>query len=191
MDRAVKQVLVGNGFLVVCCLFYLLWWILAFKPVGAVKGLKSGWLLLPALAFGVLAVTWIVRGIGAAQVQRSLFSYGILILFAAMAYVLLSAGTWVLLKRPVTTELFLIVAWTALTLAEIHMLWGAGVLRDLPAGAFLAAALLFAVVSMVAYILYYDLDAVKGYVDGMIPLILAAVMMIALDLFCIRGGISG
>ena len=69
MERSVRLVLIGNLFLIVCSLFYLLWWILAFKPVGAVKGLKSGWLLLPALVFGAAGVFWIVQGIQEAQLQ--------------------------------------------------------------------------------------------------------------------------
>lgn len=124
MERIVKQVLAGNLFLIVCCLFYLLWWILAFKPAGAVKGMKSGWLLLPALVFGIAAVVWIVRSVLGAQMQRSILSFGKMMLLAAIVYIFLLAGTWVFLKRPVTTELFLIVAWTALTLAEIHLFWG-------------------------------------------------------------------
>ncbi len=182
MERSVRLVLMGNLLLIVCSLFYLLWWILAFKPVGAVKGMKSGWLLLPALIFGVAGVFWIVQGIQGAQMQQSLLSLGKIMLFAAVAYLLLAAGTWALLKRPVTTELLLIVAWTALTLAEIHMLWGTGIFQPSAAQAFAAVTLVFGLVSMIAYIRYYHLDAVTGYIDGMIPLILAAVMMAALDL---------
>ena len=103
-------------------------------------------------------------------------------LFASAAYLFLAAGTWALLKRPVTTELLLIVAWTALTLAEVHMLWGTGIFQPPAARAFAAATLVFGLVSMIAYILYYRLDAAAGYIDGMIPLILAAAMMAALDL---------
>ena len=52
----------GNILLVGCCVFYLLWWALAFKPTGAVKGMRSGWLLIPAFLFGCAAVVLIVRG---------------------------------------------------------------------------------------------------------------------------------
>lgn len=176
-----KQILTGNVFLILCSIFYLLWWCLAFKPEGAVTGMKSGWLLLPALLFGVAAVFRIVRGIQMAQVQRNLIPAGKIVFLAAAAYLLLAAGTWRLLKRPVTTELLLIVAWTALTLAEINLLYGAEVFSRPLACGFMAVTLVFALISMAAYILYYDLGAVAGYIDGMIPLILAAGMMAALS----------
>ncbi len=41
----------GNGLLMACCGFYLLWWILALKPAGAIKGMRSVWLLIPAVVF--------------------------------------------------------------------------------------------------------------------------------------------
>ncbi len=62
-ETAFKQMLWGNGLLVVCCGFYLLWWILAFKPAGAIKGIRSGWLLVPAFVFGMAAVYLILRSV--------------------------------------------------------------------------------------------------------------------------------
>jgi len=34
-----------------------------------------------------------------------------------------------------------------------------------------------AAVSMICYILYYGLDEVKGYIDGMVPLLIIGVVM--------------
>lgn len=39
-----------------------------------------------------------------------------------------------------------------------------------------------AAVSMVCYILYYKLDVVKGYIDGMIPLLIISVVMFVLTI---------
>ncbi len=64
-ETAFKQMLWGNGLLVVCCGFYLLWWILAFKPSGAIKGMRSGWLLVPAFVFGLAAVVMTVLTLAA------------------------------------------------------------------------------------------------------------------------------
>ena len=51
-----KQILTGNVLFILCCVFYLAWWLLAFKPSGAIAGMKTGWLLIPAALFGLLGV---------------------------------------------------------------------------------------------------------------------------------------
>ncbi len=39
-DFSEKQIFRSNILLIVCCAFYLAWWLLAFRPAGAVKGMK-------------------------------------------------------------------------------------------------------------------------------------------------------
>ena len=181
MDKIIRQVLMGNIFLIICSIFYLSWWILAFKPVRPVTGMRSGWLLLPALVFGAAAVISIIRGIQTAQLQQTIIPAGWILPLAAAVYVLLAVITGRFMNRPVTTELILIVAWAALTLAEVNMLYGTGALPFGTACSFFAVTVLFSLVSMAAYILYYNLDPTTGYIDGMIPLILAALMMGAIS----------
>ena len=181
MDKVIRQLLMGNISLIVCSIFYLLWWILAFKPVKPVTGMKSGWLLLPALVLGASAVVLIIRGIWAAQIRQTIIPAGWILLFSAAAYVILALITGRFMNRPVTTELILIVAWTALTLAEVNTLYGVEVFPLWTACSYMAVTMLFTLISLAAYILYYSLDAVTGYVDGMIPLILAALMMGAIS----------
>ncbi|MCD8004148.1 MAG: hypothetical protein LUE91_00585 [Oscillospiraceae bacterium] len=62
LDAQTNQMLAGNLLLILCCVFYLLWWLIAFK----VKGIKSGWLLIPAALCGLAAVWEIIRGSGGA-----------------------------------------------------------------------------------------------------------------------------
>lgn len=45
-----------------------------------------------------------------------------------------------------------------------------------------------AILSLICYVLYYGLDSRAGYVDGMIPLILAAAYMMVLAAFIARAG---
>lgn len=178
--------------LVACCAFYLLWWVLAFKPKGAVTGWKSGWLLIPAFALGVAAVVMIIRGAGAVDSERSFFSGRAVLAAAAVAYAALLAATLVLFRRQVTTELVLIVAWAALAAWEGNALYGLGALSRSGSIFFFAAVMLAALASLVCYVLYYGLDARAGYVDGMIPLILAAAFMAALAvLLAVWGARSG
>ncbi len=170
----------GNLLLVGCCAFYLLWWIIAFRPVGAVRGMKSGWLLIPAFLLGLAAVVMILQGAGGAERVRSFFSARAVLLTAVAVYVVLLLMTRLTFHRQVTTELFLIVGWTALVFWEGNALYGAGVVTRNGALGLFAAALLAAAVSMVCYVLYYSLNARAGYWDGMVPLVLAAVYMAAL-----------
>lgn len=181
MERVMKLVLTGNVLLIFCCVFYLLWWILAFHPSNAVKGMKSGWLLLPAAVSGVSAIAVIVRGICTAHIQRDLIPAGKILLVSVAAYFILLAGTWLLLKRPVTTELLLIVGWTALILSEINTLFGIERFTRPQAAGFMTAVIISAAISLAAYLVYYRLGAVSGYIDGMIPLILIAIMMVILS----------
>jgi len=97
--------------------------ILAFKPTGAVKGMRSGWLLLPAVIFGVAAILQIVRGSGVADRQSLLFSRLAVLAGGVIAYIVLLAATRLILNRQVTTELFLIVGWTVLMFLEVNALF--------------------------------------------------------------------
>ncbi len=181
-ETAFKQMLWGNGLLVVCCGFYLLWWILAFKPAGAIKGIRSGWLLVPAFVFGIAAVYLILRGVLNIQPVRTFFPGMSLLIGTVAVYFILLAVTALGLRRQVTTELLLIVGWAALIFAEINTFYGANRFNDAAAACFFAVTGVCAVVSLICYILFYGLDSKAGYIDGMIPLLLAAAVMIVLTL---------
>lgn len=177
-DLQTRQMLTGNLLLVGCCAFYLAWWLVAFKPEGAIKGMKSGWLLLPAFVFGLAAVVQIVQG-SSVDGRTALLSRTTILVGGVVAYVVLLAATSLLLKRQVTTELFLIVGWTVLLFLEINGLFALGQCSRTVSIGFLIVTVIAAIVSLICYLLYYNLGKVKGYVDGMIPLLLVAVMMIA------------
>lgn len=181
-ETAFKQMLWGNGLLAICCGFYLLWWILAFKPSGAIKGMRSGWLLIPAFAFGLAAVYLILRGASSIQPARTFFPGMSLLIGTIAAYLILLAVTALGLKRQVTTELLLIVGWAALVAAEVNALYGIGRFSHAVAVGFFMIAGVCAVASLICYVLFYGLDSKAGYIDGMVPLLLAATVMILLTL---------
>lgn len=184
----VRQMFWGDLLLVGCCAFYLLWWIVAFRPVNPVKGSRSGWLLIPALILGVAALIMIVRGMNKADAADSFFPTGTVLLAGVIAYVVLLIVTRLAFHRMVTTELFLIVGWTVLTFLEVNALYGAGCVARNGAAGLLAAAVIVAVLSMICYMLYYGLAGRTGYVDGMIPLLLIAGFMAALAVLIARAG---
>lgn len=181
-----RQMLLGDILLAGCCVFYLLWWILAFNPAGAVRGMRSGWLLIPALVLGIASVILIIRGAGRADTAGSFFSAGTVFIAGAFSYAALLLVTRFAFHRQVTTELFLIVGWTALAFLEVNALCGLGLITRNGTVCLFAAAVIAAVVSMICYLLYYDLADWAGYVDGMIPLCLAGVFMAVLAVFIAR-----
>lgn len=182
-----KEFFFENLLLVVCCAFYLAWWLLAFRPVNPIKGLKSGWLLLPSFLAGFAAMGFAARGLGAAAVNPGLFPSGWVLWGGGISYVILLAGTTLLLHRPATTELFLIVGWAMLALSEVSALFGGGSFSH-------SAAIMFAVIiaagtaaGLACYVLYDHLSPAAGYIDGMVPLIMAALVMAGINLALLRG----
>lgn len=180
LDSAVRQMMTGNVLMVACCVFYLAWWLIAFKPTGAIKGIKSGWLLIPAFLCGVAGAVMIVRGSGSADFQTLLMSRNGIWIAGIVIYLVLLAATNFLLHRQVTTELFLIVGWATLSFLELNALFASGNDSKGEVIFLLILTVVAAAVSLVCYLLYYNLDSVKGYIDGMIPLILVEVMMIVI-----------
>ena len=178
-----KQIFIGNALFIVCCGFYFAWWLLAFKPSGAVAGMKSGWLLIPALIAGLLGVIIAIRGI-VLEVPKTQLLYGRYIIFGGIAaYIILMVITALPFKRPVTSELLLIIGWGMFAFAEINLLYGIGLFTHKLSFGFLMIIGLAIVISLVCYILYYRLDSRAGYVDGMVPLLLAAFVTAGISCF--------
>ena len=171
-----KQIFQSNILLIVCCTFYLTWWLLAFKPNGAIKGMKTGWLLIPAFISGLISIILAVKGIQSASVRVTLFPNGSLLWGGIVAYFILLAVTVLLFRRQVTTELFLIVGWAALALSEINVLYGISRFSHGLAVMFAVVIGVAALISLVCYVLYYNLGDRAGYFDGMVPLLMVALV---------------
>ncbi len=176
-----KRLFLCNLLLVLCCAFYLAWWLLASRPVNPLKGMQTGWLLLPAVAAGIAGLAFAASGLRAAGDNPGLIPSGWVLWGGAAAYVLALLITGFLLHRPVTTELFLIVGWAMLALAEASALFGCGALGRGAAMAFVVLIAVGAAVSMVCYVLYYKLPAQAGFIDGIVPLATAALIMAGMD----------
>ena len=178
-----KQLFIGNILFVVCCAFYLAWWLLAFNPSGAANDMKTGWLLIPATIAGLAGVILIIRGILAQKPANQLLNSAFILWGGIALYLILLAVTVLLLKRPATTELILIVGWAMLALAEANSLFGIGRFSHGVSTGFFALISAAFVISLVCYVLYYHLDSRVGYIDGMIPLLLSALIMAAISGF--------
>lgn len=173
---------VGNIKLVLCFLFYLTWWIMGFNPKHPIRGIKSGWLLIPAAALGIWALIDIFRGID--------FAHGplpgvVFVVGGILSYVALLTITGILLHRPVTSELLIIVLWVTVALLEINTLMAVGSVSMGLGWILMALCLLCTAVSLVCYQLFYGLDARAAFIDGAIPLILAGAMT-GIVALCVR-----
>lgn len=180
-DFPVKRIFQSNILLIICCAFYLVWWLLAFKPAGAIKGMKTGWLLIPAFAAGLAAIVLAINGMQSASTNSALFPDGSLLWGSIAAYFILLAVTRLLLKRPVTTELFLIVGWVALALSEINTLYGIDRFSHQLSVILSIVVGVAALISLVCYVLYYNLENHAGYFDGMVPLIMVALVTVGIS----------
>ncbi|MCL2492610.1 MAG: hypothetical protein FWF33_01030 [Clostridiales bacterium] len=174
-----KTIFYGNILLVVCCIFYLIWWLLAFRPVNPVSG--TGWLLLPAAIAGLASVICITRGISAFGARDVLIPSKVILFGGLAAFVILLAVTTLVFHRPVTTELFLIVGWCTMILSEVNALYGVDLFSRNAAVTLMVVILAAVVVSLVCYVLYYQLDARVGYYDGMVPLLMVACVTAAIS----------
>jgi len=186
LNDDVKLILTGSIWIVVCCVFYLMWWLMAFKPEGVVTGMKTDWLLLPALAAGAFGVLMELRGIWliAPDQGSRLFPGGAIIIGGIAAYVILLVVTLLILKRPVTTELFLIVGWGMLALSAINALYAAGSFSHGLSIVFVVIIFAIIAISLILYALYFRMEGASGYIGGMIPLLLVIAVTIAIS-FCI------
>lgn len=163
----------GNTRLLLCFVFYLGWWVVAFNPKCPIRGLRSGWLLVPALVFGVLALIDIAQGIviDGAPVP------GLAIVAGGMAgYLILLGITGGLLHRPVTTELLIIVMWATVSVLETNSLVALGSVSPTQGMVLTILCLVGTAVSIVCYQLFYKLEDMAAFVDGAIPLLVSGTM---------------
>lgn len=179
-----KQIYIGNVLLIVCCFFYLAWWILAFRPNHETTG-QVGWLLLPAAIAGISAFIFIIQGsLANPGTEKKEILTGIQILLIGIGtYFFLFVLTNVIFHRIVTTELMLIVGWTMVTIAELNALYRLDMFSAKMVLCWMGISLGVAMISLVCYILYYTLNKFVRYLDGMIPLGLIAIVMFGITLF--------
>ncbi|SDT34741.1 hypothetical protein [Microlunatus soli] len=169
--------LLSNVAVIVCCGCYLLWWILAFKPVNPVPGLRSGWLLIPAVVAGFVGIVLAVRAGTHSTTARRLFPPWRLLVAGIACYLVLLLLTRLLFHRQVTAELVLMVGWAVLVLYQLNALYGAGVFGRQRTLLFVAVSIAALVGCLVCYTIYYDLGPRAGFVVGIVPLALGAMVM--------------
>lgn len=183
MNSPLQKLLTGQILLVICCVFYLIWWSISYRPgvsVNRASGLNGALLLITAVC-GVSGMILSLSGSNHLPGEGSRKLSGTLILIAAAAlYLVMLLLTTRVFHRIVTTELVLITGWAALEINAVNALAGASVFR-MPQTMFMTIVIAAAyVISMVLYVAYYRMQADRAFYAAMIPLITEAVSMAAL-----------
>lgn len=178
----IRAILYGNLLMVICSVFYLIWWGITFRP-GA-GGTAFGTICIGlAFVLGMIGVVLTVKGLNGNRMQaqiQTIPGWGIAA-GGIVTYVILLAVTSGLLHRQVTSELLIITAWAVLELSLVNFLYGVGRFTMPVALGSVLLIIAAAVISMVCYLLYYRLAPYPGFIDGMIPLIAVAVVMMIIN----------
>lgn len=174
------KVITGQVLLVICCIFYLLWWYRGFRPganVNRIGGI-NGTLLLVTAAFGIAGLVLSLMPVPEDLPRK--ISSGYIVGGGVIAYLGLLLLTKYVFGRIVTSELFLIVGWTMLEIVVITKLNAAGTLSDSRFYFMCCVIGLAFTISMVLYVAYYRMEEMKAFYAAMVPLVTEAVAMIIL-----------
>lgn len=172
-----KQILTGQILLILCCAVYIVWWYRGFRPgvhVSRAGGL-NGILLLVTAALGISGVIFSLMP--AQSIREAVISQGSIAIGGIVAYVVLLLVTKGVFHRIVTTELILIVGWTALEMAVVDRLYSAG---GIEAGGLWVAILAIVaafLISIVLYVAYYRMEQMRAFYAAMVPLVTEALAM--------------
>ena len=171
-----KSIFFGNILIIICVVFYLIWWAVAFKPNAVSHNKKNGILLGIAAVVGVIGVIVVIKGIRYFSGEGELLPSEMVIWSGVAVYAALLIFTFLVFKRQVTTELLLIVGWAVLEIMVINTLYGYGLIMSVIAYIVITSIITVSVVNLICYILYYKMENNAAYVDGMIPLILTGII---------------
>lgn len=174
-----KDLLHGNILLIICVAFYLLWWILAFMPHHKLPTLLTAPIICFAGAIGIVGGYIELKAMSSLTLSRSLIGGLPLIGIGVIVYLTLMLVSGFVLKRPITTELILIVGWCVLQINYLNVLYGLNHISYTLTLLMMLLIIVIGILSLAAYLYYYQLSDLKSYIDGMIPLILIGITMIA------------
>lgn len=183
MDQGLRDVVMGHLLLIVCCVFYLIWWSISFRPeqsVNRVGGYRGVLLLITAVS-GMAGLIISIFGINLISGTPKIPNLAICVAGIA-AYIVLLLITWFGMKRPVTTELVLITGWTVLELCCINTCQAGGALTSAQSALMLIVIAVAFVISMVLYVLYYRMEEWRAFYAAMVPLITEAVAMVIFEI---------
>ena len=175
-----KTIMTGNLLFAGCCIVYLIWWSVAFRPgFTAPMGVKSA-LFLATAALGIAGLAYIIRGCQMAEGNNHFIA---IMAVGAAIYIILILVTNLVMHRTVTTELMLIVFWACMEICACNALFGSGLITAKAFTVLAVIVLVASIAGMICYLKYYDLEPMPAFYDGMVPLILFALVMIGISVY--------
>jgi hypothetical protein len=170
------KVFSGNLLLLLCSLFYLIWWVVTFRPDSS-GGSAGVFCITAAFITGIAAIALLSSGINSLSHDSKGLPVRFILIGTAVLFVVLLFVTAVVFNRQVTSELIIIHIWVALEISAVAVLHGTG--RFGPGRVATLAALvgIATVVGLICYVLYYRLDGMSSYRVGMVPLATDAFVM--------------
>jgi len=170
------EIFAGNLLLLFCSLFYLVWWVVSFRPNSS-GGSAGVFYITAAFITGVAAIALMSGGINSLSQDSKSLPVRFILLGSAALFLVLLLVTAIAFHRIVTSELIIIHIWAALELSVVAVLYGTG--RFGPGRAATLATLvgIATVIGLICYVLYYRLDGTASYWNGMVPLMMDAFVM--------------
>lgn len=172
-----RHIITGQSLLIVCCLFYMIWWYRGFKPnieADRLGGLNGVLLLITAI-LGIAGILFSLMP--TPETAGTKYGQMYIIIGGIAAYIILMMVTKYAFNRIVTSELFLIIGWTMLELSLLNRLSGSGLLSGTRLKAVYVSVLLAFIISMVLYVAYYRMEDNAAFYSAMVPLITEAASM--------------
>jgi hypothetical protein len=177
---ALWNIFIGNALMVITIGFYIAWWVVLFRPDRSGQSPYGPPLIVIALVAGAASIVFLIFGISSQAWNGKDFPGAYFLLGALGAYVILLGITKSLFRRPVTSELLLIVLWSTLEWSVITVLKMGDRLSSIQALTLMVLLGLAACIGLVCYVLFYRLDGTPRFWDGLIPLIVDGLVVITI-----------
>lgn len=172
-----RHIITGQILLIVCCIFYMIWWYRGFKPnveadrLGSINGI----LLLITAVLGVAGILFSLMP--TPETAGTKYGQMYIIIGGIAAYIILMMVTKYAFNRIVTSELFLIVGWTILELSLLNRLDGSNLLSGTGLMVVYVSVVLAFIISMILYVAYYRMEDNAAFYSAMVPLVTEAASM--------------
>ena len=172
-----RHIITGQILLIVCCIFYMIWWYRGFKPnveadrLGGINGI----LLLITAVLGVAGILFSLMP--TPETAGTKYGQMYIIIGGIAAYIILMMVTKYAFNRIVTSELFLIVGWTILELSLLNRLDGSNLLSGTGLMVVYVSVVLAFIISMILYVAYYRMEDNAAFYSAMVPLVTEAASM--------------
>ena len=170
------EIFAGNLLLLFCSLFYLVWWVVSFRPNSS-GGSAGVFYITAAFITGVAAIALMSGGINSLSQDSKSLPVRFILLGSAALFLVLLLVTAIAFHRIVTSELIIIHIWAALELSVVAVLYGTGRFSSGRAATLAALVGIATVIGLICYVLYYRLDGTASYWNGMVPLMMDAFVM--------------